>query len=997
MTSESQLNQALERSMNASEDTVEWFSTAKRFRGEKPRVVMLEQDGHDASITASAQAGERNVSRSVGSTAGRGTFSVTVDDVPAGLLGEDALHFEPKPTEEGEEEAPDKFLGEAIYHRLQYTASDSVREFIEIRKSTTATMSMGGFSLSRATTWQSAAQDNDERGIARRRKIAYALESEPADTYVGAVKLPDSMKQNPWPKLSIRTPTTAAACTALEKRLRYRIELLESQGEHTRLDKLINTVNTVTETVENAVTSAQAKLDQLTALSERADALAASGESAPEEVQAITQQLSAMAREAGSLGQSVAATGNALTDYYQAAKDKAANQLEALGLESDFLKRTHCSYMRWVRSETVSLEPDPSSVPAGAPHPNYSLKWTPTWTPQVYRGLANYAFKYTANQSVPIIPAVKVFFREKMQFRAESLTFEAIGQGTFTYLKSVFMSFGDNPEKWREYAYLHKGELFDLFEEVAIPGSTAFSEVVRDAMNGPDSACGTAADFGRLCWEFFNRRDNPFLLDGTGGKVREVAVVDALLPPPATSDSRIFAPAQVPGAMAIFDNLGLTVGYLRKGLQAFGLHKPGTRFENPGTHFDLDESTMPESVLQRIGSLVDRRIAIRQTFASELSTQDVSRCTRFEESLKNAVEESLARRTLEVRTLRNELGKVASRLHGTPTLAMRYSVGKNILGLIKEELGCLSVLLELSRTGMFEEQMPDVRTLKEYQTSRDAILKTEYSDVVARQFAGVCVGETYRLMRGPSSVPDKGDWVAKSKRGMPRLSRRTGRTLALDECVARYHATREKLSKENPNDPSMSYLVVLENSLEMANERRLCARILQVEIGEWHALREESKSARSKNTACYLELPCLTDLMAIEWGMLQLGICMRMLVLAEIAEVIHTSMVDYRRARAEHLADARMYMQDYDRYRISSEANSLVNDVQWENKKAQDMSARIDELFEGCSRYLKAFRHNHAFDGLFTGRRKTLPPGRALPVFEVESEPEPEAGDAGTQ
>ena len=86
-----------------------------------------------------------------------------------------------------------------------------------------------------------------------------------------------------------------------------------------------------------------------------------------------------------------------------------------------------------------------------------------------------------------------MLFQEKVGFQAESLTFEVLGLGTFTYLKSIFMSFGDDPKRWQEYYQIHEGELFDLFQQVGTPGSLAFSEVVKDALRGTaleSSTCG---------------------------------------------------------------------------------------------------------------------------------------------------------------------------------------------------------------------------------------------------------------------------------------------------------------------------------------------------------------------------------------------------------------------------------------------------------------------------------------------------------------------------
>ena len=56
--------------------------------------------------------------------------------------------------------------------------------------------------------------------------------------------------------------------------------------------------------------------------------------------------------------------------------------------------------------------------------------------------------------------------------------------------------------------------------------------------------------------------------------------------------------------------------------------------------------------------------------------------------------------------------------------------------------------------------------------------------------------------------------------------------------------------------------------------------------------------------------------------------------------------------------------------------------------RAKHMKALLDQMPVECASYLRAYRDRHRFDGLFTGRQKTLAPGRALPTYEVETEPE---------
>ena len=118
------------------------------------------------------------------------------------------------------------------------------------------------------------------------------------------------------------------------------------------------------------------------------------------------------------------------------------------------------------------------------------------------------------------------------------------------------------------------------------------------------------------------------------------------------------------------------------------------------------------------------------------------------------------------------------------------------------------------------------------------------------------VSNVYEKLREPSLVPQVRAWIADSKRRMPAWARRTERTLILDDVVKQYHEMLATAQRRHVIDDSLDYLTQIEDVLKIADGRRSLALGLMVEINAWHQKRPESKSARTKNTACYLELPC---------------------------------------------------------------------------------------------------------------------------------------------
>ena len=111
--------------------------------------------------------------------------------------------------------------------------------------------------------------------------------------------------------------------------------------------------------------------------------------------------------------------------------------------------------------------------------------------------------------------------------------------------------------------------------------------------------------------------------------------------------------------------------------------------------------------------------------------------------------------------------------------------------------------------------------------------------------------------------------------------------------------------------------------------------------------------------------------------MFQLALCARMIAL-QGREVVHKSMVDYRRARSI-AGEVKIT------YKIMSATSSrrMKAEMMWVwESEGKGSEERMDEMFDRCARYLSAFKDAHRFDGLFTGRRRPYRPALHCPFVK---------------
>ena len=295
-----------------------------------------------------------------------------------------------------------------------------------------------------------------------------------------------------------------------------RIDIVETRGARTQLEQIFERAAETRDALERQMRTLETRLNRMRSgigrVNQAADQAEQVASSATAQLPGIDAQnpSSAIAdavRSATTGGSAIADAGDQIVENYERSKAAITAKLEELELNAEMLKKSHNTYTRWYRTRVVSLSADEST-----------LEWTLRWTPQVYRGMTVSKYSFSMTQNMPLLPAITAYTHEKISVEAESVRFEALGMGTFSYLKTLFNAFRHAEERWIQYRDMHAGELFDLQKQVARAGSVAFSEVVHDALYGEESTQRAAASaFGAACWRFFNTRDNPFV-QNHGGK-----------------------------------------------------------------------------------------------------------------------------------------------------------------------------------------------------------------------------------------------------------------------------------------------------------------------------------------------------------------------------------------------------------------------------------------------------------------------------------------------
>lgn len=976
----------------------------------EPRSLYFKARGFQMEASAQRTDGATPTERTLGSTSA-GTFDLFSGDLKLGGLEEDSCTFipvppaVPEPTEEEEPPEPvePEFKGLSIYHIYTPEGACEPREFVEVVKMGDASVATESISFSSAGTQNQSLASDKPDAFRDRRVLAQSMELNPTPTFTNTVSLPKrldpsagttSAKDSTGSKGSTRTKDSTGAkgnpeLETLKKTIRYRLELLEAKGEPSRLERLYVQAKTYKEQLDQKAAECEARLAEATAQLDQVEAeisrALASSEQSPALVQStvapIASTLAAMGGSSVGVGRAAVALGQSATTAYAAVQEDVSARVTALGLATNFPDKTHNIYTRWYKAPIVQLTPDGSAL-------DWSQK---RWTPQVHRGLNVRQFKLSLSQTIPIVPAISAFFKETITFSAESVQFEILGLHTFSYLKTLFVSFEHKRAKWDAYWALHKGEIWDLCEQVATPGTCAFTEVAQDALSDDAPKARAAAGFGALCWQLFNQRDNPFQ------SPTEEKILAALKPVAPRTHSATSLPAlpaivmpTIPTVRPPSGIVGLLAGYLsavQEGLLAsWGANSTsavGSR---------ITGRVRPLDLLSDVQVNLGRQRYIATSLAKKLPSAGVSRSSRDEQVEADAMSQVVIERSRFETSLSKELLRVAAG-EVAPDYKSRVDRAEVLQEFVLEEMASLSVLDEMLwqvlQAGATSEEMG--RVVRGGASPED-------EEKVCAQVLQVILS----LLEQRTLVPEPGVWKTQSTVGVSFMTRRSSKTKELDVAVAQYGraiseatALGDVRSRVEQADRQRGMSLVVQ-----ALAPRLDAiRNLRQSIETWRGQRDELTSNRAANVACFLEVPLLREQNKISTALVLLHVRQRMLQLSEQRRVLSDALQEHQKFVARELAEEAVFQVTRRRAQRAISEHAVRERQQraaaliqrnWRASGLQRMQNRMKSLPEALASYLALSAEGHRHDGLCFGQKKVLAPGASLPQYEVPNDPAPQ-------
>ncbi len=959
----------------ASEDGHSWIKRlADSELRKEPRHVKLKLTGGRLQAQAAVSAGE---SGKKGTTSAGGTFALTAGATAAGTLIEDTCEFLPVVTPADGEEAPaPSFRGKTVYHALTPDGATEAHEYVEVTMSNGHSLTVGDFNFSSAATRSSPVSSEASGAFAKRRSLSIALEVNPATTWTNRVQVPKKLEakyRTAAPTGVTRGPATRPkAVEHLERTIRYRMDILQSQGKADRLTVLYNRAKGYKERVDELKQKLADHLEKAGSGIDQVEAQLDSMVSAIPSVVPVDVHTAASDARAGigralGVGRTSIAEAQDVLQGYDDLQDAIKEKLEAWRINVDVLENSHNIYSRWYFARVVSLDT------AGT-----GLSWSRRWTPQVYRGLCARQFSMSLEQTVPIVPAVKVYFRETVKFECHSAEFEVLGPHTFSYLKLLFNSLRHDRTRWDAYWAMHKGEVFDICEQVGTAGSIAFSELAHDALNSASPKKEKAAALGTLCWSLFNTRENPFT------EITEAKVIAALKPavaatPSATTTPVAPTPIEPPTVPVIpppEDHLGTTQAFLD--LLRQDLAKSWSRTKIDPLAERLTGGSAAYALLGDVGRNVGRLVAIKQELAPRLPSAGIDRNPKPETTLEAVLREVLIDRNRVEGALVARLGKEITPSGPRETLV---ELAETLSELVADDIASLTVVDQLLFTSLGGRGSSALQAaLQAAPTAEDQqALCTE-----ALALAGPIRDQA-------TQVPPNGEWGRLSKVGVPRWLPRSKGTIALDHAVAKLHTDMASVPVVAKMGRSLDQRLV--DTVRVLSARLELTRVLQAALVVWADGKDERTSRRAPNVACFLELPLLREQDNLLQAMCLISVRQRIAKRMEQQAVLTEALEAHKRYVKRR--DEAMGTYEAEKMRVrkavaeaaAAEARrrraAQLIQRNWRSQRAKLFLERMKALPGAVGDYLEAFHDDHAHDALCFGQKKTIAPGQRLPLYEV--------------
>ena len=300
-------------------------------------------------------------------------------------------------------------------------------------------------------------------------------------------------------------------------------------------------------------------------------------------------------------------------------------------------------------------------------------------------------------------------------------------------------------------------------------------------------------------------------------------------------------------ARKALDTVGLTEDYLAYVIELLSLT---WREEEVRAIVGRERAhTRPYRLLEPTVAYLEQMIHIRSTYASQLSAHDVNVDARDEKLVLKSLQDVLKDRRTYERELARAIDQRKQEFLAAADVSARAAVAEKLMATALDEIQSLSIIDRYIVVSLKEAPASEaIRAATLGQAS------PEHVEDMGRE----AVDMVYQFIRSKPAVPTFDKWHADSKRGLSRLTRRTGRTIELDNAVRFYegHTTLNRgPSGERPTERDVEIDVALVAAVQRLLMRRTTTHYLFDAINEWHGKRAEASSSRTPNTRCYLELP----------------------------------------------------------------------------------------------------------------------------------------------
>ena len=974
--------------LRTKNDVHPWLTTTLDQIERPPRSVGIRMTSGRVTGQVSGKAGETEKEKVLGSKAAA-TFELSTNGVLLAEVEEDAINYKnvnpPKKTssgdsattdEEAETPTPPTFIGASTYHVYAHKDSTRRHRYLEVEELEHHTAAYGDLKIATGATSNRSLSSVQKNSFKARRKLAHDLEALPTTGFTNRVEVPPKLLESFQATTSATasrsgsTDSRPARLEKLEQTIRYRLDILSDHGEKSKLEKLKAQATELDSEIQSYTELAAKPQGWVDKARESSASSGMSGiESALDSAESLTKPLEDLGTK------------------YSQAKEKITDALSEAGIEIDVLDKSQNVYTRYFESTEFDLNAAQDGLIRRV-----------RWVSQVYRGLNKTTLSFSAEQTIPILPAVSVYFEETLKVEGVSSSFEVLGLETWSYLKMIQSAFIHAPDAWDAYTKQHSGEIFDLCERASDPTSPAFAEVAEDALNGTTEMQAAANAFGEAAWSFFNRRKNPF-----EGGISDDKIVEALKPPTARPDGYTRREAldptpnipPLPKPKAPEDQPAFKTGFIEDLFQRLtATTREGSDDFQRAIQVGPTSASSKRQGRNKYAETVELGFSyiLESTTRFEYMQPIVERLPKrrsvpelgFAEKIKTDLDAVLLKRSKDL----TELMTATRPLTQAPlptTLSERHEILGRVKDLLQIEYSSLASMDRAIRAWLGH---PFTFSLV------DAIAEQDSIESAINAIQSQLQQDLRRLLECEPGLPTLPEWTTKSGEGIPFYISRSSSTKELDKAVKRYQSQFSELHTALASSPQTGTDAV-KQSLKKLYWQAGVVKELDQTVTQWSTGRDPKSSRRMPHVVTFLEIPAKTYLLKIAILTELTWLNQRVTELLNFERYIDEAIAAYEDYAARTIQHAwkssRMLRTAKEAHRTKVEqsqtretrAAKLIQRG-WRANRARTMNERRDHMLEALTLYLKVGSEQFRNEALAFGRHKQLAPNQTMAVAEVE-------------